>query len=97
MKEKLWFLYVDSITEKWSGACEIMDNARNISLNCFCELGNYNEEAIKKVVEEIEQQSFNNIDRDLNKQGIMIELIEIRLFKLKQRIDNGEFDAPELA
>lgn len=92
MKEKMWFLFFDSVMQANHGAWEIMDNARDISLKCFCELGNYDYNRIREETIKIEKDALNAIDCKIERQNIMIQLIELNLTKLKRRIDDGEFN-----
>lgn len=92
MKEKLWFLYADSILIQWRGGAGIVDNCRNISLEVFCELFNCDEEAIKQKVKEIENQALATIHNDWSKQDTAIKLIDYELMKLGKDVWLGLYD-----
>lgn len=87
MKEKMWFLMVDSILQAHAGAWEIMDNATNISMQCYCELTGCNLDWLKSEVERIKREAWDTINHRIENQALLIELIELELSKLKTKID----------
>lgn len=90
-KEKLWFLIQDSVVQAMCGAYDIMDNSISISLDVLCELENLNKEQIKQELYNAWDEALAAIGYRLEKQKTAIELLDYKLIKIKERLDNGEF------
>lgn len=87
VQDKLWFLMCDSILEGLMGAWEVMNVSIEISMDCYCQLSGWDYQWVKEKVETARKEALEAVNNDLTKIGIVRDLTDYKLMKLKEFMD----------